>query len=58
MTMSVLIITRISYTVPFQVYDLMKTNKLTKEQIFPMLRGCFIKLQPEEDADETVKVHV
>ena len=34
----------------------MRTNKLTKEQIFPMLRGCLIKLQPEEDADETVKV--
>ncbi|XP_008205344.1 EF-hand calcium-binding domain-containing protein 1 isoform X1 [Nasonia vitripennis] len=39
----------------YKIYDLMKTNKLTKEQIFPMLRGCFIKVQPEEDPDETVK---
>ncbi|XP_058794547.1 calaxin-like [Phymastichus coffea] len=39
----------------FKVYDMMRTRKLTKEQIFPMLRGCFIKLQPEEDPDETVK---
>ncbi|KAJ8676170.1 hypothetical protein QAD02_011956 [Eretmocerus hayati] len=39
----------------YKVYDFMRGNKLTKEQIFPMLRGCLIRLQPEEDADETVK---
>ncbi|XP_011500867.1 PREDICTED: EF-hand calcium-binding domain-containing protein 1-like [Ceratosolen solmsi marchali] len=39
----------------YGVYDLMKSNQLTKDQMFPMLRGCFIKLQPEEDADDMVK---
>ncbi|XP_014211524.1 EF-hand calcium-binding domain-containing protein 1-like [Copidosoma floridanum] len=39
----------------YKVYDLMKSNKLSKEQIFPMMRGCLIKLQPEEDPDDVEK---
>ncbi|XP_012282443.1 EF-hand calcium-binding domain-containing protein 1 [Orussus abietinus] len=39
----------------YKVYDLMKTNKLRKEQIFPMMRGCLIKQQPDEDPDEGTK---
>ena len=34
----------------------MRTYKITKDQIFPPMRGCLIKLQSEEDPDETVKV--
>ncbi|KAL7300722.1 hypothetical protein TKK_0006701 [Trichogramma kaykai] len=39
----------------YKIYDLMRSNKITKEQMFPMLRGCMIKLPPEDDADETVR---
>lgn len=35
----------------------MHTNKLKKEQIFPMMRGCLIKLQTDEDPDDGVKVN-
>ncbi|KAG5319560.1 EFCB1 protein, partial [Pseudoatta argentina] len=38
-----------------QIYDFMHTNKLKKEQIFPTMRGCLIKLQTDEDPDEAVK---
>lgn len=34
----------------------MHTNKLKKEQIFPSMRGCLIKLPTDEDPDEGVKV--
>jgi len=34
----------------------MHTNKLKKEQIFPMMRGCLIKMQADEDPDEALKV--
>jgi len=40
-----------------QIYDFMHTNKLKKEQIFPSMRGCLIKLQTDEDPDEAVKVN-
>ena len=40
----------------YKVYDLMRTNKIRKEQIFPMMRGCLIRQQPDEDPDEGVKV--
>ncbi|EZA46591.1 hypothetical protein DMN91_012477 [Ooceraea biroi] len=39
----------------FSIYDFMHTNKLKKEQIFPSMRGCLIKLQTDEDPDEAVK---
>ncbi|KAG5307075.1 EFCB1 protein, partial [Acromyrmex insinuator] len=39
----------------FNIYDFMHTNKLKKEQIFPTMRGCLIKLQTDEDPDEAVK---
>ncbi|XP_011632667.1 EF-hand calcium-binding domain-containing protein 1-like [Pogonomyrmex barbatus] len=39
----------------FSIYDFMHTNKLKKEQIFPTMRGCLIKLQTDEDPDEAVK---
>ncbi|CAD1478826.1 unnamed protein product [Heterotrigona itama] len=38
-----------------QVYDSMRTHKLKKEHIFPMMRGCLIKLQNDENPDEAVK---
>ncbi|TGZ51385.1 EF-hand calcium-binding domain-containing protein 1 [Temnothorax longispinosus] len=38
-----------------QIYDFMHTNKLKKEQIFPSMRGCLIKLQTDEDPDDAVK---
>jgi len=34
----------------------MHTNKLKKEQIFPQMRGCLIKLHADEDPDEAIKV--
>lgn len=40
----------------YQVYDLMKTDSLKKEQIFPMMRGCLVMLNSDEDPDEMVKV--
>ncbi|XP_020287280.1 EF-hand calcium-binding domain-containing protein 1-like [Pseudomyrmex gracilis] len=39
----------------FKIYDFMHTNKLKKEQIFPSMRGCLIKLPTDEDPDEGVK---
>ncbi|KAG7211056.1 hypothetical protein KM043_016417 [Ampulex compressa] len=39
----------------YQVYDFMRTHKLKKEQVFPMMRGCLIKQQTDEDPDEGVK---
>ncbi|KAM0724760.1 Calaxin [Formica fusca] len=39
----------------FNIYDFWHTNKLKKEQIFPSMRGCLIKLQTDEDADDGVK---
>ncbi|XP_036141423.1 EF-hand calcium-binding domain-containing protein 1-like [Monomorium pharaonis] len=39
----------------FSIYDFMHTNKLKKEQVFPSMRGCLIKLQMDEDPDEAVK---
>ncbi|XP_012223205.2 calaxin-like [Linepithema humile] len=39
----------------FTVYDFFRTNKLKKEQVFPSMRGCLIKLQTDEDPDEGVK---
>lgn len=39
-----------------KVYDFFHTNKLKKEQVFPSMRGCLIKLQTDEDPDEGVKV--
>ncbi|XP_043270398.1 EF-hand calcium-binding domain-containing protein 1-like [Venturia canescens] len=39
----------------YKVYDLMRTNKIGKEQIFPMMRGCLIKVQADEDPEEGVK---
>ncbi|KOX70652.1 EF-hand calcium-binding domain-containing protein 1 [Melipona quadrifasciata] len=39
----------------YQVYDSMRTHKLKKEHIFPMMRGCLIKLQNDENPDEAVK---
>ncbi|KAL6435489.1 hypothetical protein ACFW04_005454 [Cataglyphis niger] len=39
----------------FNVYDFWHTNKLKKEQIFPSMRGCLIKLQTDEDPDDAVK---
>ncbi|XP_015605116.1 EF-hand calcium-binding domain-containing protein 1-like [Cephus cinctus] len=39
----------------YRVYDLMKNNRIRKEQIFPIMRGCLIKQQPDEDPDEGVK---
>ncbi|XP_051171904.1 calaxin-like [Leptopilina boulardi] len=39
----------------YKVYDLMKTDSLKKEQIFPMMRGCLIMPKPDEDPDEMVK---
>lgn len=40
-----------------QIYDFYRTNKLKKEQVFPSMRGCLIKLQTDEDPDEGVKVN-
>jgi hypothetical protein len=34
----------------------MHTNKLKKEQIFPNMRGCLIKMHADEDPDEATKV--
>ncbi|KAF3428658.1 hypothetical protein E2986_03773 [Frieseomelitta varia] len=39
----------------YQVYDSLRTHKLKKEHIFPMMRGCLIKLQNDENPDEAVK---
>ncbi|XP_012260376.1 calaxin-like [Athalia rosae] len=39
----------------YRVYDLMRTNKIRRESIFPMMRGCLIKQQPDEDPEEAVK---
>ncbi|XP_063989819.1 calaxin-like isoform X2 [Diachasmimorpha longicaudata] len=39
----------------YTVYDQMRTNKIKKEQIFPMMRGCLIKLEGEGDLDEAVR---
>ncbi|XP_033220125.1 EF-hand calcium-binding domain-containing protein 1-like [Belonocnema kinseyi] len=39
----------------YKVYDFMKVNRLKKEQIFPMMRGCLIMPHREEDSDEMVK---
>lgn len=36
----------------------MRTNQIGKEQIFPMMRGCLIKQQADEDPDEGVKVEM
>ncbi|XP_011314723.1 EF-hand calcium-binding domain-containing protein 1 isoform X2 [Fopius arisanus] len=39
----------------YAVYDQMRTNRIKKEQVFPMMRGCLIKLESEEDPDESVR---
>ncbi|KAI4483756.1 hypothetical protein M0804_008016 [Polistes exclamans] len=39
----------------YKVYDLLKKNRLKKEQIFPMMRGCLIAYSPDEDPDDGVK---
>ncbi|XP_017885276.1 EF-hand calcium-binding domain-containing protein 1 [Ceratina calcarata] len=39
----------------YQVYDHMRTHRMKKEQIFPIMRGCLIKLQNDENPDEAVK---
>ncbi|XP_044005971.1 EF-hand calcium-binding domain-containing protein 1-like, partial [Aphidius gifuensis] len=39
----------------YNVYDLVRTNKIKREQIFPMLRGCLINLGPDEDPDDAVR---
>ncbi|OAD59757.1 EF-hand calcium-binding domain-containing protein 1 [Eufriesea mexicana] len=39
----------------YQVYDSMSTHRLKKEQIFPIMRGCLIKLQNDENPEEAVK---
>ncbi|XP_033339310.1 calaxin [Megalopta genalis] len=39
----------------YKVYDNLKTNRLKRDQIFPIMRGCLIKLQNDENPDETVK---
>nr|XP_012140458.1 PREDICTED: EF-hand calcium-binding domain-containing protein 1-like [Megachile rotundata] len=39
----------------YRTYDYMGTQKLKKDQIFPMMRGCLIKLQNDENPDEAVK---
>ncbi|XP_031836019.1 calaxin [Nomia melanderi] len=39
----------------YKVYDHLKTNRLKREQIFPIMRGCLIKLQNDENPDEAVK---
>ncbi|XP_076643413.1 calaxin [Halictus rubicundus] len=39
----------------YKVYDNLKTNKLKRDQIFPIMRGCLIKLQNDENPDEAVK---
>ncbi|XP_076241776.1 calaxin [Calliopsis andreniformis] len=39
----------------YQVYDNLRTNKLKRENIFPIMRGCLIKLQNDENPDESVK---
>ncbi|CAK9827411.1 clxn [Anthophora retusa] len=39
----------------YMVYDNMRTQKLKKENIFPIMRGCLIKLQNNENPDESVK---
>ncbi|XP_076755504.1 calaxin isoform X2 [Xylocopa sonorina] len=38
-----------------QVYDVMRTHRLKREHIFPIMRGCLIKLQNDENPDEAVK---
>ncbi|XP_018053665.1 PREDICTED: EF-hand calcium-binding domain-containing protein 1-like [Atta colombica] len=38
-----------------QIYDFMHTNKIKKEQVFPSMRGCLIKLETDEDPDDAVK---
>ncbi|CAL7950375.1 unnamed protein product [Xylocopa violacea] len=38
-----------------QVYDIMRTHRLKREHIFPIMRGCLIKLQNDENPDEAVK---
>lgn len=35
----------------------MHANKLKKEHIFPSMRGCLIKLQTDEDPEESEKVN-
>ncbi|KAK2575993.1 hypothetical protein KPH14_007352 [Odynerus spinipes] len=42
-------------TFAYKVYDLLRTNRLRKEQIFPMMRGCLIAHSSDEDPDESVK---
>ncbi|KAG6799770.1 EF-hand calcium-binding domain-containing protein 1 [Apis mellifera caucasica] len=39
----------------YQTYDHLRTHKLKKEHIFPMMRGCLIKLQNDENPDEALK---
>ncbi|XP_046474936.2 calaxin [Neodiprion pinetum] len=39
----------------YKVYDFMRTKKIRKESIFPMMRGCLIKQQADDDPDEGVK---
>ncbi|XP_076755495.1 calaxin isoform X1 [Xylocopa sonorina] len=39
----------------YQVYDVMRTHRLKREHIFPIMRGCLIKLQNDENPDEAVK---
>ncbi|XP_015188780.1 PREDICTED: EF-hand calcium-binding domain-containing protein 1-like [Polistes dominula] len=39
----------------YKVYDLLKTNRLKKEQMFPLMRGCLIAYSPDEDPDDGVK---
>ncbi|XP_076678766.1 calaxin [Andrena cerasifolii] len=39
----------------YQVYDNHTTQRLKKEHIFPIMRGCLIKLQNDENPDEAVK---
>jgi Ca2+-binding EF-hand superfamily protein len=39
----------------FVVYDLNNDGYITKDEMFPMLKACMIKVPTEEDPDEGVK---
>lgn len=41
--------------VAFVVYDLNGDGYISKEEMFPMLKACMIKVSTEEDPDEGVK---
>ncbi|KAL2750841.1 calaxin-like [Vespula maculifrons] len=42
-------------TFAYKVYDFLRTNRLKKEHIFPIMRGCLIAHLPDEDPDDGVK---